>query len=76
MNNMFFGLGKSRTPLGEWIDYNRISQGELAEWSGLGRNTVSRLCNDPDIEAHEASQIKIISTLRRRGYSVSVDDFW
>lgn len=69
-----FGLGKKRTKVGKFIDRNGISQGELAEWSGLGRSTVMRICNDTDHAPYEVTIMKIVSALRKRGYSVTVDD--
>lgn len=67
-----FGLGKQRTALGKFLDRHNISQLELANWTGLGRNTIARLCNDVEHEAHETTQLKIIGALRRRGYNVSM----
>lgn len=71
-----FGLGKQRTALGKFLDRNNISQLELANWTGLGRNTIARLCNNVEHESHEATQLKIIGALRRRGYSVSMNDLF
>ncbi len=72
-----FGLGKSRTKLGRFIDRNKISQGSLATASKKSRNTISDLCDDSKgIQPNEETQIKIIGALRRMGHDVSPEDFW
>lgn len=73
-DGFMFGLGKPRTKLGRYIDRHGISQGQLEEWTGLGRSTIMRICNDTSHGPHEVTMMKIVSALRKRGYSVSVDD--
>lgn len=70
------GLGKPRTDFGYWCDENGISQLEIAEITGLSRNTISRLCNDAYYEPHENTLIKLVSGLRKHGYRISIGDFW
>ncbi|MDD9266030.1 transcriptional regulator [Paenibacillus sp. GCM10023248] len=67
-----FGLGKSRTRFGKWLDKEGIKQGELP----VNKNTASRLCNDLDYEPYEDTIITVISFLRKKGYDVTVEDFW
>jgi transcriptional regulator with XRE-family HTH domain len=71
-----YGLGKPRTKFGKFLDRCGIDQLAFAEKSGLGRNTVSRLCNNEEHGVYESTQIKAISTLRRMGYDVRMEDFW
>lgn len=71
-----YGLGKPRTKLGRWIDQNNISQLDLADYTGVSRNTISQLCNNEEYEPYEETIIKVIRGLRRMGYDVSVSDFW
>lgn len=73
-----FGVyeGKKRTRLGSWMDRNRVSQEWIIKHVPLNRNTVYKLCNDSSYEPREATQLKIVSSLRKHGYNVGVGDFW
>lgn len=73
-----FGLGKSRSKLGAYLDRKNLSQEWLVKASGLSRNAVSRLCSgdqDPD-KLQVASKSKVISALRKHGHDVQAGDFW
>lgn len=69
-------VGKKRTKLGKWMDRNGVSQEWIISNVPLNRKSVYSLCNDLDYEPREATQLKIVSCLRKHGYSVSVSDFW
>jgi len=71
----FFGLGKSRTKFGRWMDHEDISQIELEELSGLSRRTVSRLCNDEEYRPKYSTVAKIRKALSKIGKSVPDDYF-
>jgi predicted transcriptional regulator len=72
-----FGLGKRRTKLGKFCDKNGISQMVLSKQSKVSRNAVADLCDgQKDTEPQEATIVKIISALRKLGYSVKANDFW
>jgi len=74
-----FGLGKTRTKLGKFIDKNKneINQEWLAKSSGLSRDGISRLCDgEKNVSPTEDSMRKVISALRRKGYDVTMADFW
>ncbi|PDY49297.1 transcriptional regulator, partial [Bacillus cereus] len=43
-----WGLGKKRTKFGKYLDKHGIEQEWLIRKSGLGRNTVGDLANNPD----------------------------
>jgi putative transcriptional regulator len=71
-----FGLGKRRSNLGRWIDRRGISQLELAEKSGISRNTISRLCNGDAYQPNIKTAKKIIRALRQWDTEISIEDFW
>jgi predicted XRE-type DNA-binding protein len=60
MRNMF-GVGKSRTKFGKWLDREGLTQREIENESGLGRATISKLCNDK----HYRPKIETISKVKR-----------
>lgn len=67
----WFGLGKERTRFGKWVDKEGLSQGEVASICGIGRNTVSRLCNDKKYKPQVDTVNTIVRKLKAKGYSVS-----
>lgn len=71
----FFGLGKSRTKFGKFIDRKDISQIELEKLSGLSRGTVSRLCNDKDYRPKLSTVSQVKKALKQLGESVPDDYF-
>ena len=73
-----FGLGKKRSPLGAFLDRNKLSQEWLANESGLSRNVIWRMCDGErdDSKIQVSSKSKVISALRKNGYDVTSLDFW
>jgi transcriptional regulator with XRE-family HTH domain len=72
-----FGLNKSRTKLGSFLDRHGITQEELSNLSGLSRDGISRLCDgNKSISPNENTVVKIVGALRRKGHNVTIDDFW
>lgn len=71
-----FGIGKPRTKFGKWIDRSGITQEQVREWCGVTKNMMTLLCSDLDYDPSEKSRVKIIGGLRKRGYDVSMSDFW
>lgn len=71
----FFGLGKSRTKFGKWIDREGIQQNEVEKLSGLGRATISRLCNDKDYRPKFETVTKIKRGLEKIGKNPPDDYF-
>lgn len=71
----FFGLGKSRTKFGRWLDHEEITQIEIEELSGLSRRTVSRLCNDMEYTPKYSTVTKIKKALDKLGKNVPDDYF-
>jgi transcriptional regulator with XRE-family HTH domain len=71
----FFGLGKSRTKFGRWLDKEDISQIEIEELSGLSRRTISRLCNDLEYRPKFETVLKIKKALSKLNHNVPDDYF-
>ncbi|BCC62401.1 MULTISPECIES: XRE family transcriptional regulator [Bacillus] len=65
-----------RTPLGKFLDKHRIEQEWLVRKSGLGRNTVGDLANNPDRSPTRKTMQKILKVLREFDSRVKADDFW
>lgn len=71
----FFGLGKSRTKFGRWLDREGITQIEIERRSKLGRATISRLCNDEDYRPKFETVQKVRKALSQLGKDVPDDYF-
>ena len=70
-----FGLGKKRTKFGRFIDREGIKQIEIEERAGLGRATISRLCNDHEYRPKFETVQKVRKALRELGCDVPDDYF-
>lgn len=71
----FFGLGKSRSKFGKYIDKHDIKQIEIEQLTGLSRGTISRVCNDREYRPKFETVQKIKNALRELGHDVSDDYF-
>lgn len=72
----FFGLGKSRSKFGRWVDQNGIVQSDIAKKSGLSNTTISTMCNDKEYVPKLETWIKVQKALKSLGYNVDRDDFF
>ncbi|MEK4970729.1 helix-turn-helix transcriptional regulator [Cytobacillus sp. FSL R7-0696] len=72
----FFGIGKSRTKFGRWIDKKEITQIEIEEKSGLSRRTISRLCNDKEYTPKISTVARIKKALKEIGEGYPPDDYF
>lgn len=73
---MVWRFRSKRTPLGKFLDKHRIEQEWLVRKSGLGRNTVGDLANNPDRSPTRKTMQKILKVLREFDSRVKADDFW
>ncbi|MGH0951310.1 helix-turn-helix domain-containing protein [Bacillus mycoides] len=71
-----FRWKQTRTPLGKFLDKHRIEQEWLIRKSGLGRNTVGDLANNPNRSPTRKTMQKILKVLREFDSRVKADDFW
>lgn len=72
----FFGIGKSRTKFGRWLDKKEVSQIEIEELSGLSRRTISRLCNDKGYSPRYSTIADVKKALKRLGVELPPDDYF
>ncbi|HFK1476740.1 TPA: XRE family transcriptional regulator [Bacillus paranthracis] len=73
---MMWRFRSKRTPLGKFLDKHRIEQEWLVRKSGLGRNTIGDLANNPDRSPTRKTMQKILKVLREFDSRVKADDFW
>lgn len=72
-----FGLGKTRSKLGKWLDKRGVSQQWLSKTAGVSRTVVSDLCNGKkDYNPNTSTIKKLLSALRRIDPNVKADDFF
>lgn len=74
--NWSYGLGRQRTKLGKYIDLYKVSQDEISKQSGLGKNTLTRICSDPDYIPSSLTRRRVLHCLQSMGYGCSESDFW
>ncbi|WP_243292853.1 helix-turn-helix transcriptional regulator [Bacillus sp. FJAT-47783] len=73
----WFGLGKRRSKLGEFIDKHDLTQQEVADKSGVSRGTISRLCQSDGFQPKIKNAAKIVRALKElTKKDVRFDDFW
>ncbi|KMK77638.1 helix-turn-helix domain-containing protein [Alkalihalobacillus pseudalcaliphilus] len=70
------GLGRKRTRLGIWLDDRGISQQWLSEKSGVGRNTISKLCKDDNYNTSLETIKKLMGALRFIDPNAKTEDFF
>lgn len=72
----FFGIGKNRSKVGKLIDKYGYTQEDLRQSSGVSRNTISKVCNDPDYVPSPGVMKKIMKAIRRIEPNAKVDDYF
>ncbi|WP_127601571.1 transcriptional regulator [Paenibacillus chibensis] len=71
------GLGKRRSKYGAFLDRRNIPQERIREITKLGRDTLTRVCNNPSYYPNGTSMRKLVDAARKlSGENVSADDFW
>jgi predicted transcriptional regulator len=71
-----WGLGKSRSKLGKWLDDRGISQQWLSKKSGVSRTTISEMCSDQMKSPNLKTIQKVLKAIRDIDPRVKQDDFW
>jgi transcriptional regulator with XRE-family HTH domain len=69
-------LGKKRSKFGKWLDRNGYNQEDLVSEAKVSRNTVSKLCNDPDYIPGPSVMKKVLKAIRKVDPGVKMDDFF
>lgn len=71
-----FGSSKKRSRIGKFIDKHGYSQEELSQASGVSRNTISKVCNDPEYVPSPNVLRKIMKAVRSIKPEAKVDDYF
>ncbi|MBZ5753526.1 helix-turn-helix transcriptional regulator [Metabacillus sp. DBTR6] len=71
-----FGMGKTRTKIGKWLDKYGVSQEWLVKKTKLGRNTVSRICSDKEYSPRTTTIKKLMKAIREIDPNAKADDFF
>lgn len=71
-----WGIGKKRSKVGKFIDKHGYTQEQLKDVSKVNRNTISKICSDPDYVPSGSTMKKIIKALRELDTTVKSDDFF
>jgi transcriptional regulator with XRE-family HTH domain len=67
---------KKRSKLGRYLDKEGFSQEELVKVSKVSRNTISRICSDPDYTPTGGTIKKIMAAIKKLDPNAKVDDFF
>jgi transcriptional regulator with XRE-family HTH domain len=67
---------KKRSKLGKFLDREGFTQEELVKASKVSRNTVSRICSDPDYTPAGSTIKKIMKAVKQLDPSARVDEFF
>lgn len=70
------GLGKFRTPLGEWINGSPYNQIDFSLKSGVSRKTITVACSDKDWIPSANVIKKIMKTVKEIDPEMRASDFW
>lgn len=71
-----WGLGKRRSKVGKLIDEHGYTQEDLRQASGISRNTVSKICNDPNYIPSPTVMKKLMKALRKLKPDAKASDFF
>lgn len=71
-----WGLGKSRSKLGKWLDRHGLEQQDLMKESKVSKNTVSKVCNESDYVPRADVMKKILKAIRKVDPDAKMSDFW
>lgn len=71
-----WGIGKSRSKLGRWLDKKGLEQQDLANAAKVSRNTVSKVCNEHDYVPRQDVMKKLLQAIRKIDPNAKMSDFW
>lgn len=73
---MLWGIGKKRSKVGRFIDSHGYTQQDLEVAARVSRNTVSKVCNDPNYIPSPTVMKKILTAIRKIKPNAKAHDFW
>lgn len=72
-----FGIGKERTPFGEFIDRKRILQKEVELETKVSNPIITKACNDRNYIPSPTIQKRLLEFVRSRGWKdATAHDLW
>lgn len=71
-----WGIGKKRSKVGKFIDKYGYTQEDLRQASGISRNTISKICNDPDYVPSGTIIKKVMKAIRKIKPDANASDFF
>lgn len=72
-----FGLGKSRSKFGRFLDRHGISQEELRKVSNRNKDTITKACTDDDPNLRDITKKSLTAAVQKlTGKNVKKEDFW
>jgi predicted transcriptional regulator len=71
-----WGIGKSRSNLGKWLDQKGLEQQDLAKIANVSKNTVTKACSDKDYIPRQDVIIKLLKAIRKVDPQAKMSDFW
>lgn len=67
---------KKRSKLGKFLDKEGFTQEELVKVSKVSRNTVSRICSDPEYTPALGTIKKIMKAIKKIDPTARVEDYF
>ncbi|MBY3623756.1 transcriptional regulator [Acinetobacter sp. CUI P1] len=72
-----FGLGKSRSKFGRFLDKHGISQEEVRKVSKRNKDTITKACTEDDPKLREITKKSLTAAAKKiSGKNVRNEDFW
>jgi predicted transcriptional regulator len=71
-----WGIGKSRSNLGKWLDQKGLGQQDLAKDANVSKNTVTKACSDKDYIPRQDVMKKLLKAIRKVDPQAKMSDFW
>lgn len=70
------GLGKKRSRYGAYLDARKVDQEKIRAITGLGKDTLTRVCSTDHLPSGTTMRKLIEATRRVTGENVDTSDFW
>lgn len=71
-----WGLGRPQSKVGKFFAKHGYNIQEISKASKVNRNTVGKICSDPDFEPTAKTIKKIMGVIRELKPDAKVDDFF
>jgi hypothetical protein len=72
-----FGLGKTRSRFGKYLDEHGVKQESVLKESGLNRETVTKACREDNPKMRGITKQALVDAVKKlTGKPVSKKDFW